>query len=129
MPRADLFLTQGTDRLWGHSSRGHRVLIIALFACMGVVDAQQTRAIRGTVTDENGKALPGAVVLLEDQTTLRIRSYVTERDGAYHFAELPPDLTYHLRARYAGIYSKSRISSKFDSHKEDTVNMTIHLSK
>jgi protocatechuate 3,4-dioxygenase beta subunit len=96
---------------------------------MGVGDAQQVRTIRGTVTDENGKALPGAVVQLQDTNTFRIRSYITESDGAYHFAELPPDLTYHLQARYAGALSKSRISSKFDSHKVDTVNLTIHLSK
>jgi hypothetical protein len=105
------------------------LLIVALVACLGVSNAQQVRTIRGTVRDENGRGLSGAVVQLEDKTTLRIRSYVTEKDGGYHFAELPPDLSYHLRARYAGVFSERKISSRFDTRKEDVVNLTIHLSK
>ena len=90
---------------------------------------EQTRTIRGTVIDETGHVLAGAVVQIQDKTTLQIRSYVTQGDGAYHFADLSPDLTYHLRANYSGISSRSKIVSKFDSHILTVVNLTIRLSK
>ena len=106
---------------------GRRVLPILVWALIAY--GEQARSIRGTVTDEKGHALAGAVVQIQDKTTLQIRSYVTQENGAYHFADLSPDLTYHLRANYSGVSSRSKIVSKFDSHIVSVVNLTIRLSK
>ena len=90
---------------------------------------QQVRSVRGTVTDQNGHVLAGAVVQIEDRTTFQIRSYVTRDDGRYHFDDLFSDLSYHLRANYSGVSSHSKILSKFDSDRVAVIDLTIHLRK
>lgn len=129
MANIDLFLTSGHSRVVQTALRMFRCFIVTLAVGLSVGDALHMRTIRGTVTDENGMPLSGAVVQLQDKFTLRIRSYVTQKDGSYHFPDLVPDLTYHLRAKYAGIYSKSKRFSKFDSHQVDTIHLTIRLAK
>ena len=73
--------------------------------------------------------LAGAVVQIEDRTTLRIRSCVTRNDGAYHFDGLSPDLTYHVGANYSGVSSRTKICIKFDFDTVVVVDLTIHLPK
>ena len=90
---------------------------------------QEIRSVRGRVLDQNGHALAGAVVQIQDRTTLRIRSYVTEADGSYHFADLYGDLSYHLQAKYSGVSSRSKILSKYDSDREAVIDLKIDMSK
>jgi hypothetical protein len=90
---------------------------------------QQVRSVRGTVTDQNGHALAGAVVQIQDRTTFQVRSYRTQEDGYYHFEDLFSDLTYHLRANYAGVSSRSKILSKFDSDRVVVIDLKIQVSK
>jgi hypothetical protein len=66
---------------------------------------------------------------MEDKTTLQIRSYVTQDDGAYHFGDISADITYHLRAKCAGVFSREKILSKFHSDTMAVVNLTIDLTK
>jgi Carboxypeptidase regulatory-like domain len=94
-----------------------------------VADGQGPRSVRGIVKDDKGHALAGAIVQIEDRTTLQIRSYITSDDGSFHFENLFPDLTYHLRAKYSGISSRSKILSKFDSKSIAVIDLTIQLSR
>ena len=105
-----------------------RALIVCILSAI-VAGGQQPRSVRGTVKDERGNALGGAVVQIEDRTTLQVRSYVTRDDGTFDFRDLSPDLSYHLRATYSGVSSKSKILSKFDSKTTAVVDLTIHLRK
>jgi hypothetical protein len=41
--------------------------------------------IAGVVTDNRGNELPRAVVQLEDEVTLSVRSYISGTDGRYRF--------------------------------------------
>src|SRR5215469_4423206 len=75
--------------------------IVVLVSWIVIACGQNSRSVGGTVKDNKGHCLAGAVVQIEDRTTLRIRSYVTRNDGAYHFDGLSPDLTYHVRATYS----------------------------
>ena len=75
--------------------------------------------------DETGRALVGAVVQIEDHATLQIRSFITQRDGTYHFGNLSEDLTYHVRARYQGATSKKHTFSKYSSRKTAVIDLTI----
>jgi hypothetical protein len=105
------------------------ISVVAFILCVFVACGQQFRTVRGTVTDQNGHVLAGAVVQMEDRSTLQIRSYVTQDDGAYHFGDLSADITYHLRAKYAGVASREKILSKFHSGAMAVVDLTIDRAR
>ena len=89
---------------------------------------QEARAVRGTVTDERGQVLVGAIVQLRNNVTLQIRSYITQSEGEYHFEQLSTDVTYRVQAVYKGMYSLSRAVSRFSSRAIKTIDLVIDLS-
>jgi hypothetical protein len=90
---------------------------------------QGVRSVRGIVTDQTGRPLAGAVVQIQDRTTFQVRSYFTQDDGYYHFEDLYSDLSYHLRASYSGVSSRSKVLSKFDARKVAVIDLTIAVSR
>ena len=102
---------------------------VALTLWVSAASGQLFRAVRGTVKDQNGHVLAGAVVQIEDRSSLQIRSYLTQGDGAYHFEDLSADLTYHLRAKYAGVSGHERVLSRYKSKTAAVVDLTIDLAK
>ncbi|HTS77918.1 MAG TPA: carboxypeptidase-like regulatory domain-containing protein [Bryobacteraceae bacterium] len=109
------------------------IAFVALAAA--VAPAQQTKAekklaktertVQGTVSDADGKAIDGAVVQLKDERTLQVRSFITEKEGAYHFAGLKIDNDYQLEARYNGMTSGWKTLSVFDTRKQPVVNLKL----
>jgi hypothetical protein len=100
---------------------------VAFILWAAAVHGQEARVVRGTVKDQHGQILVGAVVQLENNTTLQFRSYITQTDGAYHFDGLSTSVDYELHARYSGATSKEYSLSKFDSHLHDTIDLTVHV--
>jgi hypothetical protein len=94
-----------------------------------VASAQQTRAVRGTVRDEDGKVVEGVTVQIQNMASLNVRSYITQKDGDYHFEELDPNVSYQLQATYKGIFGPVRTLSRFDSSMLATIDLTIHLDR
>jgi hypothetical protein len=86
-----------------------------------------TRTIQGTVLDEHGKPVAGAIVLIKNTKTLGVRSYIAQKDGTFHFYGLSTDVNYQLRAEANGITSKSKTVSVFNSHK--IVRLDLKLDK
>ena len=85
-----------------------------------------TRSVQGSVTDGSGKSAQGAVVQLKDMKTLQIRSFITQADGAYHFAGLSTNVDYELKAaNQNGSESGSKTLSVFDSKKTATINLKL----
>jgi len=118
-----------TPRHWLFSWRSPKLFpgtAASLLLLVGIALSQQTRALRG-VTDETGHVLVGAVVRPQNNSTLWIRSYVTERNGGYHFEELSPNITYRVQATYKGTSSKAKVLSKFGSRTLTTINLVIDL--
>ena len=72
-----------------------------------------TRSIEGRVLTRVGAPVPGAVVLLKDGKTLQVRSYIAQKDGAYHFFGLSTDVNYTLRAANQGLTSKQKDCQRF----------------
>jgi carboxypeptidase family protein len=118
-PRRSCLMRRGVRLTW----------VLALVLWVLGAGGQQVRSVRGTVTDQNGHVLAGAVVQIQDRTTSQVRSYVTQEDGSYHFEDLFSDLSYHLRANYAGVSSRSKILSKFDSDQVAVIDLKIQVSK
>jgi len=86
-----------------------------------------TRSVVGSVVDNHGSPVPGAIVLLKNMKTLQIRSYIAQKDGSYHFYDLSGDINYQLRAQANGLTSSEKIVSVFNSRK--TVKLDLKLNK
>ena len=73
-----------------------------VFLCVaGVVAAQDTGYISGTVTDKSGAAIAGADVVVKNTAGSLMRSTTTNSDGAYVVPGLPGD-TYDLSVTAKG---------------------------
>jgi hypothetical protein len=80
---------------------------------------------------QNADALPqaNAVVYLQDQKSLEVRTYITEVDGHYRFGQLSSEVDYQLWAELKGHKSKSKSISSFDSKKQFNFDLKIEASK
>ena len=87
--------------------------------------AQSVRVVQGTVVNSDGQPIANAVVYLQDQKTLEVRTFITEADGHYRFGQLASDVDYQLWAEYKGHKSKTRAISSFDSKKELNFDLKI----
>jgi hypothetical protein len=81
------------------------------------------------VADQYSRPLAHAAVQIENDSTLQIRSYITQADGKYHFAGLNSDIDYKLSAEYDEIRSHKRNLSKFDSRHGPRIDLRIRFSK
>jgi len=79
------------------------------------------------VLTQTGAGVPGAVVLLKDNKTLQVRSYIAQASGAYHFFGLSTEVNYTLRAEDQQMTSKQKTVSVFDSHRD--VKLDLKLSQ
>ena len=118
-------------------SRVWTVLLAAMVLCGTATFAQnqkkkgqdQTRSVQGTVTAPDDSVVNGARVYLENTKTLQVRTFFTQKDGAYYFHELSPDVDYRLRAEYEGASSSTKTLSSFDTRKEAVLNLKLNLRK
>ncbi len=99
----------------------------AMFLLLWLPCQAQTvmRSVTGVVTDKRGNTLPGAAVQLENTVNLSIMSYVTGKDGRYHFNNLDGDIDYTLKAKYRRYTSERKTLSKFNSSKHPAVDLVI----
>ena len=85
------------------------------------------RGVTGIVTDKAGNSLPGTVVQLENTVTLSVISYITGKDGRYHFNGLSEDVNYGLRAKYRRYWSPKKTLSKFNSSRHPRIDLVIPI--
>src|SRR5215216_5276185 len=64
-------------------------ILLGLVSCILPLTAQ-TSAIQGVVTDQQGAAIPEAVVSVTNDETSASRKAITTAVGSYSFAQLPP---------------------------------------
>ena len=103
------------------------ILICLAFVPLGAQPPM--RMVHGIVLDQQSRPVEHAAVQIENGWTLQIRSYITQSNGEYHFAGLSPDYNYKITAEYDGSRSAPRTLSKFDSHQNSGINLTIHFGK
>jgi hypothetical protein len=90
---------------------------------------QAVRVVQGVVRDSSDQPQANAVVYLQDQKSLEVRTYITEADGHYRFGQLSSDVDYQLWAEYKGHKSKTRSISSFDSKKQFSFDLKIDTAK
>lgn len=99
----------------GVKTLGLAAIAFALLALAPAASAQEgTAALRGTVLDQNGAAVPGAQVSVANQETgLNRRTATTSEDGEYVFTSLTPGL-YRVTVEASGFKRSLREGVKLD---------------
>jgi Carboxypeptidase regulatory-like domain len=112
------------------------LLLLLLLACtaswpQGFAQniGQAVRVVQGIARDSSDQPQANAVVYLQDQKSLEVRTFITEADGHYRFGQLSSDVDYQLWAEYKGHKSKTRSISSFDSKKQFTFDLKIDTAK
>ncbi len=86
----------------------------------GHLKAQTAGSIYGVVTDEDGRALPGIAVLLNNGE----RNTTTGEDGKYNFTGLPGG-TYHVKVVYFGFSDEKQVT--LDNQKSAGLDFTVKI--
>lgn len=103
-------------------------VVLLLLAAIAPCWAQSgIRSVTGIVTDKAGNSLPGTVVQLENTITLSVISYITGKDGQYHFNGLSEDVNYRVRAKYRRYWSTPKTLSKFNSSTHPQIDLVIPI--
>jgi hypothetical protein len=123
-------------RLVFRSGTRLRLLLLLLLACaascsQGLAQnaGQAVRVVQGVVRDSSDQLQANAIVYLQDQKSLEVRTYITEADGHYRFGQLSSEVDYQLWAEYKGHKSKTRSISSFDSKKQFNFDLKIDTAK
>ena len=83
------------------------------------------RTVHGTVLDANSDAVTGAVVFLQNQKTKTIRSYTSNAQGHYNFAQVNMTEDFNLWAEKGGKKSATKTVSSWDARKDFVVDLKI----
>ncbi len=107
------------------------ILLIAALAVLAFAhaQAQAVRLVQGVVRNSDDQPQANAVVYLQDQKNLEVRTFIVQPDGRYRFGQMSPDVDYQLWAQFKGHKSKTRSISSFDSKKEFDFDLKIDTSK
>lgn len=84
--------------------------------------------MEGVVSNSSGSPAHGAVVQLKDTKSLQIRSFITQKDGAYHFFGLSKDVDYELKAEHppTGSSSSTKTLTVFDGREKAVINLKLN---
>lgn len=92
-------------------------LICALFWGQAAAQTATTGSIEGTVTDQNGAAVPGMTVTVAGPNLIRPQSATTNESGFYRIPNLPP-------GRYTVTVEAAKGFAKFEQQ-----NVEVNLSR
>jgi hypothetical protein len=83
------------------------------------------RALHGQILDTADNPLEKSVVYLKNIRTLRIITFITGKDGSYHFNGLSTSVDYEVRAEHLNAFSATRTLSLLDGRKDVSLNLRI----
>lgn len=85
------------------------------------------RIAEGHVVNDDNQTVEGAVVYLENPTSLAIKSYLSDAKGNYHFSQLAQQTDYELWAEKDGTQSKHKFISQFSSKTHFVVPLKLDI--
>lgn len=83
------------------------------------------RTVSGTVSDETSDALAGATVFLRNEKTKSIRSYTSDSNGHFHFAQINMAEDFDLWAEKNGHKSAVKTVSSWDARKDFVADLKL----
>ena len=103
-------------------------MCLALFAVSAMAQTATTGAIEGTVLDPQGRAVPGATVTVTGSNLISAQTAVTDDQGRYRIANLPPgkyDVTVAATGGFAESKRESQVEVNISSTSSGDVRMSI----
>ncbi len=73
------------------------------------------RVVKGTVFNEDSAPVSGATVFLQNEKTKTIRSYDTDAEGNFNFAQVDMSQDFDLWAEKGKLKSATRVVSSWDA--------------
>ena len=102
-------------------------LILLLSARMAAASSDAT--LRGKLTDKNGQPLPGATLVLKNNTlALQERGTLSDAQGEYRFAHLPPGGGYELTVSFSGYSTLVFSDLVLASGRTQEQNIVLHTT-
>src|SRR6266404_6495984 len=105
-----------------------RVLVVVFFAFGLLANASHAQstdaAVGGQITDEQGRVVPGATVVLTNLNTAVTYQAKTNGDGFYNAPNLPPGI---YRANVTKDGFKSIVKGDIELHVQDQASMNFQL--
>jgi len=89
--------------------------------------AQDTRIVTGTVKNQDGRLLAGAVVEMTNMKSQQVRPNVTQSDGTYRFAAVNFAQSYRLQAKYQNCTGQVRHLSEYDWRPSAVINLRVDI--
>lgn len=77
------------------------------------------------VVTHNGRRVERAIVKLQDPKTLVVRSFITRKNGRYHFAGLRTDVDYQVWTEQFTLKSSKEYCSRFDADPTPTKDLSL----
>ncbi|MSO19835.1 MAG: TonB-dependent receptor [Acidobacteria bacterium] len=104
-----------------------RTGFVFLFLCCGCASAQVTSGtISGTLTDDTGAVVPGALVTGTNVETGFTRTIETDARGAYHLRQLPVG-SYDVKAEATGFQTSLQKGIKLTVGQEAVIDLGLHV--
>jgi hypothetical protein len=83
------------------------LLVVVLLSSTALLKAQDSAAMSGTVTDSTGALIPGTVVTLTNKLRGVSFTQTADKQGSYHFANVPPGDGYTVTFTHDGFSTSS----------------------
>jgi hypothetical protein len=112
-----------------HMTAAARFCFIALLLAVVAprAAAQTGGTLQGTISDDQGLALPGVTVTLANMETGWTRSTVSDAEGWYRAAALPPGI-YEIKAELSGFANSVRSRVPLTLGQELTINIGLKVA-
>jgi len=107
--------------------RGALVAVLLLAPAMASGQTAQVGQVRGALTDETGGVLPGGVVVLVSEERGFSRTAVTDGEGRYLFAAVPPG-RYTVRVSMPGFEATEIPDNLVEAEKTTTVPVSPRVA-
>jgi hypothetical protein len=105
------------------------VLAVALGAIAVPLAAQvSTFDLSGVIKDEQGGVLPGVTVTMRNEATGLARTVVSDSNGVYYLANLPPQGTWELTTILAGFASHKQTKLEFYADTKPVLNIKLGVA-
>ncbi|HKR00136.1 MAG TPA: carboxypeptidase-like regulatory domain-containing protein [Pyrinomonadaceae bacterium] len=100
--------------------------LLQLFVCHGALAQTGTSSVRGTVTDQQGRAVAGATVTLTNSEKNFTRTQTSNEEGVYSFTAVPPG-NYRVEAEASGFKKASvtEVRALVDTPTEVNVQLEV----
>jgi hypothetical protein len=103
------------------------MVALVLVAPRAVAQDFGVKQLEGKVLSGQDAPVGGAIVYLQNSRNNDIKSYISDKDGTYHFADISADTDYTVWAAFQGKKSPTKTVSAFDSRKK--VFLDLHIKE